>query len=97
MWLDAVTALPCVSTPCSGGEKQRVAFARAILKNPPILILDEATSALDSITEKRIQVWCAALRCAVTCRALLRCAAWQELAQHVGVQLCWSDELHIGR
>ena len=40
----------------SGGEKQRVAFARAILKNPPILILDEATSALDSITEKRIQV-----------------------------------------
>lgn len=39
----------------SGGEKQRVAFARAILKNPPILILDEATSALDSITEKRIQ------------------------------------------
>ena len=33
-----------------------MAFARAILKNPPILILDEATSALDSITEKRIQV-----------------------------------------
>ena len=39
----------------SGGEKQRVAFARATLKNSPILILDEATSALDSITEKRIQ------------------------------------------
>jgi hypothetical protein len=36
-------------------------------------------------------VWCAALRCAVTCRALLRCAAWQELAQHVGVQLCCPD------
>ncbi len=39
----------------SGGEKQRVAIARTILKNPPILIFDEATSALDSRTEKSIQ------------------------------------------
>jgi ATP-binding cassette subfamily B protein len=39
----------------SGGEKQRVAIARTILKAPPILILDEATSALDSHTERQIQ------------------------------------------
>ncbi|MGI9451117.1 MAG: ABCB family ABC transporter ATP-binding protein/permease [Geminicoccaceae bacterium] len=39
----------------SGGEKQRVAIARMVLKNPPILILDEATSALDSLTEQQIQ------------------------------------------
>ncbi|MCE7914528.1 MAG: ABC transporter ATP-binding protein/permease [Nitrosomonas sp. PRO4] len=39
----------------SGGEKQRVAIARTILKNPEILIFDEATSALDSESEKRIQ------------------------------------------
>jgi ABC-type transport system involved in Fe-S cluster assembly fused permease/ATPase subunit len=39
----------------SGGEKQRVAVARALLKNPPICLLDEATSALDSVTEAAIQ------------------------------------------
>ena len=43
----------------SGGEKQRVAIARMVLKDPPILIFDEATSALDSGTERLIQ---AALR-----------------------------------
>lgn len=39
----------------SGGEKQRVAVARAILKDPRILLLDEATSALDSLTEEKIK------------------------------------------
>ena len=40
----------------SGGEKQRIAIARAILKDPPILVLDEATSALDSRSERAIRV-----------------------------------------
>jgi len=39
----------------SGGEKQRVAIARTLLKNPPLLIFDEATSALDSANERAIQ------------------------------------------
>ena len=39
----------------SGGEKQRVAIARVILKNPKILVFDEATSALDTGTEREIQ------------------------------------------
>jgi ATP-binding cassette, subfamily B, bacterial len=39
----------------SGGEKQRIAIARTILRNPPVLVLDEATSALDTETERAVQ------------------------------------------
>ncbi|KAG0236689.1 ATP-binding cassette sub- B member 6, mitochondrial [Actinomortierella wolfii] len=72
----------------SGGEKQRVAIARTILKNPPIVLLDEATSALDSATEAQIQ---AALSKMTENRTTLVIAHRLSTIVHADLILCLKD------
>lgn len=57
-WCDVVHLTPCIlppHQPIHSGQKQRIAIARAIVKNPSILLLDEATSALDAESETVVQ------------------------------------------
>jgi ATP-binding cassette subfamily B (MDR/TAP) protein 6 len=72
----------------SGGEKQRVAIARTLLKNPPIVLLDEATSALDSTTEGQIQ---AALATMTENRTTLVVAHRLSTIVHADLILCIKD------
>jgi ATP-binding cassette subfamily B protein len=57
------TVLADGGTSLSGGQRQRLSLARALLREPDILILDEATSALDTVTEQRVQQALRSLRC----------------------------------
>jgi len=69
----------------SGGEKQRLSIARALLKNPPILLLDEATSALDNRTERLVQQALEHLRAERTCFVIAHRLTTVQRANHICV------------
>lgn len=54
-WLDQSVELPDNATRLSGGQCQRRAIARGLIKNAPIFILDEVTSALDNVSDRQVQ------------------------------------------
>jgi len=74
----------------SGGEKQRLSIARALLKNPPLLLLDEATSALDNTTERLVQEALENLRSDRTCFVIAHRLSTVQKADRICV-------LHHGR
>jgi len=75
----------------TGGEKQRVAIARTILKNPKIVLLDEATSALDTHTEHRIQVSLPSINYQCACLIF-----FGQMLEHDAVDDTLNDDLKDG-